>query len=240
MILFLFFSSISLSYSSVNNKQKTIEIAYLNQKYPYFYLEKKFLNQEKGKENLNIDQFNGIEYYIIKEFVNASGLKVNISSYDKNKNYDIIIGGIIYSKQIEELFNLYFFLSYFEDSISVYSLKEKNFSISNFKNSNYEKIGVLMYSYAYYLIRQYIPGCKIYAYEEDIVNDLIENKIDFIVLDDKYSEIPNKYSKIISNLGSIYIEKIGFLVLKSNSYILKVLEDIIKKLDFQELLKWLK
>jgi len=210
-------------------------VAYLNQKYPYLFLQNKNIN---GK--LKWDDFNGIEYIILEKLAKNLSLNIDISLYDKNKNYDIILGGIVYSKQIDSLFNSYLFLKYFTDSISVYCLKESNLNMESFLNSEDESIGVIMYSYAYYLIKQYIQKIKIYAYKEDILKDLLEGKILYIIIDDNFFDFPAQYLNKVKKIEILYKEDIGLFVAKYKNDLIQSLEKIISEINVSEILKWLK
>lgn len=215
--------------------KEELKVAYVNQKYPYFFVTKN--SQQKIVDD---ESFNGFEYIILAEFVKHFNYKLSLSLYEKNKNYDVIIGGIIYSKNTESLFSNYYFLRYFEDSISVFCLRKNSFNIDDFKNSNNEQIGILMYSYAYFLLKQYLPKSKIYAYEEDMFKDLIDEKIKFIVIDDTFLSIPKSYSSLMENIGKIYNEYIGILINKSKPELINRLKDVISGINFMEVLKWLK
>ncbi len=235
--MFLIFIIIitTLFLGSQNKVNEELKVAYINQKYPYF-----FISKNSQQKIIDDKSFNGFEYIILIEFVNHFKYKFTLSLYEKNNNYDVIIGGIIYSKNIESLFNNYSFLRYFEDSISVFCLKKNSFTIDDFKNTNNEQIGMLMYSYAYFLLRQYLPKTKIYAYEEDMIKDLIDEKIKFIVVDDTFLSIPKSYSSLMKNIGKIYSEYIGILISKSKPELINRFKDIISGINFMEVLKWLK
>lgn len=221
--------------SQGNGINKILNIAYLNQKYPYF-----FIKDPNIINNYKWDNFNGLEYVILNNVASEYGFSINLELYEKSKTYDIIIGGIIYSKQIEYIFHLYDFIGYFEDSIVVLGLSKNNYDLETFKSSKDEEIGFLMYSYSYYLLKQYFPKSKIYAYEDDILKDLINSKIQYIVADKNYFIIPQIYKQQIKLLGEIYKEIYGFLVLKSRADLKNIIQKVISKLDFKEILKWLK
>lgn len=165
---------------------------------------------------------------------------IEISSYEKSKIYDIIIGGIIYSKQLETFFHDYDVIKYFEDSIIVLCLSKNNFNLETFKSSKDEDIGLLMYSYSYYLLKQYFPKARIYAYEEDLLNDLIESKVKYIVIDKSFFLIPKIYQDKIKNIGEIYKEELCLFINKSKKELKERIIKIIDNLDFKEILKWLK
>ncbi len=227
-------SSLAL-YGVKNKPDKILNIAYLNQKYPYFYVKNPNI-----KDKDRWDNFNGFEYVIINNFANKYGFTINLELYEKSKTYDIIIGGIIYSKQIEYIFHLYDFVQYLEDSIIVLCLAKNNYNLESFKSAKDEEIGFLMYSYSYYLMKQYFPQSKIYAYEEDIVKDLLSSKIQFIVVDKNFFRVPQSYEDQIKSIGEIYKEIFGILILKSRADLKEILSKIISGLDFEEILRWLK
>jgi len=232
--LFLLISICLIFFSLQINNKKILNVAYLNQKYPYFYLK-----NDNITDITNWDNFNGIEHTILKELAKKLELKINLSFYDKTKDYDIIIGGIIYSKQIEQIFKSYSFIKYFIDSISVYCLSQNNLDIDTFKKADGSVIGVIMYSYAYYLIKQYIPKIKIYAYKEDILQDLLEGKVLYIIVDDNYFIFPPSFKQKVKKVSILYREQIGILVSRLKSNFIKELDNIINNLNIMELLKWL-
>ncbi|MFN3410630.1 MAG: hypothetical protein ACK4YF_00525 [Exilispira sp.] len=237
MIIFSFFSFFNFNFYHQNLSGKILSVAYLFEKYPYFYSR---TNKDVSNNTFNLEDFNGFEYFILKSLISKYSLKINISKYEKYKVYDLIIGGIIYSKEVEQIFNSYFFLIYFEDTISVYSLNSDQYKIETFKKSDDKNIGLLMYSYAYYLLKQYFPHAKIYAYKEDLLKDLLENKIIYVVLDDKFFEIPQIYKEKIKSLGIIYEEHIGILINKSKIELKDKIFQIIADLNFKEIFQWLK
>ncbi len=97
-----------------------------------------------------------------------------------------------------------------------------------------------MYSYSYYLLKQYFPKARIYAYEEDLLSDLIESKVKYIVIDESFFLIPKIYQDKIKNIGEIYREQFCIFINKSKIELKERIIKIIDNLDFKEILKWLK
>jgi len=220
--------------------EEILNISFLNQKYPFFYEKNEFLKVSESNREFKWEYFEGIEHDIIDRYIKPINAKVILTSYEPSKNYDIVLGSVIKSKTQEKLFSSYAFCQYFSDDLIVYTNDKNCSDIECLKTAEQETIGILMYSYSYYLLKEILPKTRVYAYQQDLINDFIAKKLKFIIVDKFFFSLPEDEAENFNLLGVLYSEKLGILIDKNKIHLIKNIEKIIDSYSFEEIKKWFK
>lgn len=218
--------------------EEILNVSFLNQKYPFFFEKNEFLKVSESNREFKWEYFDGMEHDIIDRYIKFINAKVILTSYDPSKNYDIVLGAVINSKTQRKLFSSYAFCQYFSDDLIVYTNDKNCRDIECIKTTEQETIGILMYSYSYYLLKEILPKIRVYAYQQDIINDFIAKKLKFIIVDKFFFNIPENLAENFNLLGVLYSEKIGILIDKNKINLIENIEEIIDSYTLEEIKKW--